>query len=321
MSRDIDTWTERLARLRVDRSRGFPAPHKALLLLSLLDMVDEGVVSSPEVTLTPELADTFQSYWRALFPESKPGAMYLPFFHLRSDGFWNLVPVAGCESELSHMRKATSYVELRRTVRHAALDEDFWEVLQDAKMRQQLRRALVGVYFDHSERQVLSKTESERRAVCQYRQTLLSRSPRRFTLKHRKPPPAAPKVRDSGFRSAIQRLYDHTCAFCGFRVITPTGSTALEAAHIVPFAVSRNDDPRNGIGLCRLHHWAFDEGLLGCEGADDLVIVVSPLLDSRRPTEDRLCELDGKRLLLPRESQHRPAAKAIRWHYQNCLQR
>lgn len=41
------------------------------------------------------------------------------------------------------------------------------------------------------------------------------------------------------------------------------GHTAVDAAHIVPWSVSHNDDPRNGMALCRLCHWTFDEGLLG----------------------------------------------------------
>ena len=34
------------------------------------------------------------------------------------------------------------------------------------------------------------------------------------------------------------------------------------AAHIIPWRYSHNDDPRNGLALCYLCHWTFDEGLV-----------------------------------------------------------
>ena len=43
---------------------------------------------------------------------------------------------------------------------------------------------------------------------------------------------------------------------------TIDGHTAVDAAHIIPWSISHNDDPRNGLALCKLCHWSFDEGLL-----------------------------------------------------------
>ena len=321
MASDIDRWVDRFQRLRVDRARGFAAPHKPLLLLAILDLIDDATIVVPQVELTPDLVETFHAYWQAVVSSQTKGAMYLPFFHLKSDRFWTLIPNEGHEAELKYMNKARSYAQLRSAVSHAELDNDLWEVLQTADGRQKLRQALIAAYFDPKERQELARTEAELRAVSQYRQKLLVRQPKAFRLTNEEAPPERPAIRDAAFRSAIQRLYDHTCAFCGFRVITPTGATALEAAHVVPFAVSRNDDPRNGLGLCRIHHWAFDEGLLGCEASESPKIVCSSVLDARRPTEDRLCELDGKPLLLPREKQHRPAVAALRWHLNHRLQK
>ena len=43
------------------------------------------------------------------------------------------------------------------------------------------------------------------------------------------------------------------------------------------------DDPRNGLTLCRAHHWAFDAGLFTL--TSDYTVVVSPLVqraDSRK---------------------------------------
>ena len=52
------------------------------------------------------------------------------------------------------------------------------------------------------------------------------------------------------------------CALCGIRMLTPEGHTIVEAAHIKPWSKSHDDKPTNGLALCRLCHWSFDEGLM-----------------------------------------------------------
>ena len=68
--------------------------------------------------------------------------------------------------------------------------------------------------------------------------------------------------RSTAFRKEIMRLYNYTCAVCRLRIVTMDGESATDAAHIIPFHISHSDDIRNGISLCKLHHWAFDKGLI-----------------------------------------------------------
>ena len=44
------------------------------------------------------------------------------------------------------------------------------------------------------------------------------------------------------------------------RIVTSEGHTVVDAAHIVPWSVSQNDDIRNGMALCKLCHWGFEVG-------------------------------------------------------------
>jgi putative restriction endonuclease len=43
-------------------------------------------------------------------------------------------------------------------------------------------------------------------------------------------------------------------------------ATGIDAAHIHWRAHRGPDDAENGIALCKLHHWAFDKGILGIDG-------------------------------------------------------
>ena len=84
--------------------------------------------------------------------------------------------------------------------------------------------------------------------------------------------------RDSQFRPAVLRAYAYRCAVCGCAL------KLVDAAHIVPVSFpGSTDDVTNGLALCRLHHGAYDNGLLGVRS--DYSVMVNP------ETESRLAEL------------------------------
>jgi len=66
------------------------------------------------------------------------------------------------------------------------------------------------------------------------------------------------------FRQAVRRAYNYTCLICGVHLPTTefNAVAGVDAAHILPWAQYELDHISNGLCLCRLHHWAFDEGLL-----------------------------------------------------------
>ena len=86
-------------------------------------------------------------------------------------------------------------------------------------------------------------------------------------------------MRDQGFRRVIVRAYEHRCALCGLCILTPDGHTAIDAAHIIPWSLSHDDAPRNGMALCRLCHWTFDKGLLTVSARYH--VVASPQLSAQ----------------------------------------
>jgi putative restriction endonuclease len=79
-----------LAKLKVDRASGDPAPHKPLLLLVVLELAEQGLLPYQELPLTPELAFRFNPYWSMVASRRKQRPdIRFPFFHLKSDGFWS----------------------------------------------------------------------------------------------------------------------------------------------------------------------------------------------------------------------------------------
>jgi putative restriction endonuclease len=316
-SDSLDEWLARVGRLRVDRSHDVPAPHKPLLLMSVMDLVRDGVIARPFVELSTELIEVFNTYWEAWSEGRSRGLVALPFFHLRSEGFWQLVPLSGMEEALRSAESISSVVRLRQMIIGASIDAALWALMQEPGPRETMRQTLLRTYFARPEMDRLVHAERQMAEVAAARRELLGRADHEFRLREPRPRQTNEVVRTAAFRSAIVGLYDHTCAICGLRLITPQGLSALEAAHIVPFSESHNDDPRNGLGLCKLHHWCFDQGLVSV--ADDLTILTSPILDPRRPTEDRLTELEAKPILPPHDAAYLPSNEALEWHRSNVL--
>ncbi|MGA2063953.1 MAG: HNH endonuclease [Thermoguttaceae bacterium] len=84
--------------------------------------------------------------------------------------------------------------------------------------------------------------------------------------------------RDSKFRPLVLQAYSYRCAVCGCAL------KLVDAAHIVPVAYPQStDEVTNGLALCRLHHGAYDNGLLGVRS--DYGVMVNP------ETANRLAEL------------------------------
>lgn len=65
------------------------------------------------------------------------------------------------------------------------------------------------------------------------------------------------------FRSTVRHAYKSTCLFCGLRLVSEDVRVpGIDAAHILAWAHYEGDVVNNGICLCKLHHWAFDQYLL-----------------------------------------------------------
>ncbi len=73
--------------------------------------------------------------------------------------------------------------------------------------------------------------------------------------------------RDAKFRPAVLQAYSYRCAVCSCDL------KLVDAAHIVPVShPSSTNEVTNGLALCRLHHGAFDNALLGSQSSFRVVI-------------------------------------------------
>ncbi len=99
--------------------------------------------------------------------------------------------------------------------------------------------------------------------------------------------------RESRFRPQVLQAYSYCCAICNCAL------KLVDAAHIIPVNHPRStDEIDNGIALCRLHHSAYDNGLLGIRSNHG--IILNPDALSRLRDASLLSGLEEFRNALPR---------------------
>lgn len=311
----LQQYIQKIERLRIDKAHG-PAPHKPILLLAVIELIERGQISENKIFLTSELAETFRDYWLKV-TDRRPD-ITLPFFHLKSDSFWHLHANPGYEQILNVVPRMRGAVRFREVIAYASLDDALFVLLTEAEVREVIRQTIIRTYFPDRTREIESLI-AEGLEIGEYGQLLIRQVDVPFSVQGSEPIGAETPVRSGGFRREIMRIYNYTCVVCRLRILTLDGESVTEAAHIVPFHVSHNDDVRNGISLCKLHHWSFDKGLISLSGSYQ--IIVSELMSEEGPAGWTLSELQGNSILLPEQDLLYPAQEALEWHREEVFQR
>ena len=305
-------YVNKFKNLRVDKAHG-TAPNKPVLLLAILELIEQGQIRENIIPPSPGLFEIFMKYW-SIVTDRRPN-LALPFFHLKSEGFWHLQANAGYETALRVTTQVKTVSRLREIIANASLDDELFNLIIIPHDREVLRQTLIHTYLPEHE-QAIEKLFLETEQIRVYREELLRRVEHTFSTQNLiESVQTEEPIRTAGFRQAIMRIYDYTCAVCRLHILTMDGESVTEAAHIIPFNVSGNNDVRNGISLCQLHHWGFDRGLISF--TDAYKIIVSGLMVEKGPSEWKFTTLRDKKILLPQDRILYPAQEALVWHREN----
>ena len=310
MLRLIEFYINKIKRLRTYRAQGQPAPYKPFLLLAVIDLIEKGAIINNQIIPSPQLVEAFLRYWN-LFSAENP-RIYRPFFHLKSNNFWHLHAKAGQETVLANAKRFDSMSQFLKVVSFASLDEDLFLILQKLESREAIRQTVIETYFA-DKAGIIRAAISENQQINTLENLLLQTAERK-TKSDTKQIPETPD-RSAAFRRVIMQLYNYTCAVCRLRILTLDGASGVDAAHIVPFSVSHDDGIGNGLALCKLHHWAFDKGLISID--DKFCLIVSEGFEESGEEALLLRRFKSQPILLPKQKPFFPALVTIRWHRVN----
>jgi putative restriction endonuclease len=290
-------------------------------LLSIFDLIEEGIISSNLIELSPDLAEVFTLYCSKVLTPGLKGNLAMPYYHLKGEGFWHLIPRPGMAEAVNQAGGNSGAGRLQNIFLGAKFDEELYTFICLKETRATLRKVLIETYFSPSVQLQLVQLSHINKAAFEYSLDLLNK-PRQPHKINESPEPAADYIkqdRDQGFRRAIVKAYDHRCAICGIRVITADGHTAVAAAHIIPWNISHLDDPTNGMALCHLCHWSFDEGITGVTGTYS--VMASPQLKQGNNAPGFILTMEGRPIIKPEAQNLWPDLEALKWHRTNTFRR
>ena len=299
-----------LTSLNANKYRGEPRPHKAVLLLSVIELAETGRLAQNRVPFDPVLTEHFGDYWRAVAGD-QVGKPEYPYWYMKSEPFWTLVPFPDqAEAVEAKGSKPVSQKWLREHVAYAELDDALFQAMHDADARDRMRGVLVAEYFP-DKKEAVEQIRSFEQSVYQYTQII-----RRLAEPGVAYSVTPEHVRDTAFRRTVTEAYDYTCAVSRNRLTLAVGSSTyqlVQAAHIRDWSDSHDDNPQNGISLSADYHWLFERGLFTLDTR--WRVKVSPAArDCVGNVDTLLTRFRGQEILLPDDQSLRPGQDYLDWH-------
>lgn len=305
----LNLYIKKFSSLKVDRSKGEPAPHKPILLLSIIALIERGEIVENKICITSDLVAAFKDLWSALVTSTKFVANFsLPFFHLTSSKFWFLQAYPGRQLLLTSSLSIKSFKQLKDTIDFAYFDNCLFQLLMNNINRTALKQTLLATYFSRRPNNELLETPSLSKIITRqileepaavYR-TLVAQADEEELF-----------VRSAIFKREIPKVYNYTCCITKMRVVSTYNVQMVDACHIVPFSVSNIDIVSNGISLCPNLHRAFDRFLITIDEQYKVVVA-----DSFSELENNysIKRHHGEKILLPNERNQMPDQNNLAWH-------
>ncbi|KAA3440887.1 restriction endonuclease [Rufibacter hautae] len=301
-------YLQKFTRLRQGGTKYGPAPHKPVLLLSIIEQFEKGEIHKNKVFISPELVGVFKENFALLVTTGHNSDFFLPFYYLTSEGFWFVKTLPGKELN-AHVK---SFNVLNGLVDFAYLSEDLYTLLQAPETRNVLKSALLQRYFPASAPQY-QQAKKYGGYLHNLEKYILNEDTAIYTpVQQPIPDEEQVFVRGGLFKKLVPQVYNFTCCITGMRLSSLHGFSMIDACHIVPFSRSNDDRVTNGLALCPNLHRAFDRGLITVD--TQLKVVVSPTIAEDEENAYALRKLEGKRLNLPFGAIHYPAPENLTWH-------
>lgn len=294
------------------------APHKYCMLLAVLDLARTGQLKENAIFYSPDLLERFATYFAVVAGPRDHANPHYPFFALsgklrdRSPSFWHLVAKPGRQTVLESLGTARSHKDILQNIEYAQLDQPLFELMQHDYALDVLSETLAEqLQRGHAELRAMMGHLKAIGDISRYERTLRQVGDSSVRQARDTSDIPSQSIRDPAFRRVVTQAYDYRCCATGLRLLLPDGAAMVEAAHLIPFSETQDDDPRNGIALTPNMHWALDRNLIA--PTPSFTWKISKQIDDRVPDFQELSRLDGRKLFLPSQSTLWPKREALEW--------
>ncbi len=137
---------QQLTHLSTATIMGRRAPHKAVLLLAIMDLIEDGSITSSTVVLTLQLEKAFEAEWKRFIgsPLVFKCKVATPYWHMQNEPFYTLCFNNGKTAQ--SFNNTYSVKNLRENT-FAILDPDLFSLMNNKNSRTELRNVLINTYL------------------------------------------------------------------------------------------------------------------------------------------------------------------------------
>jgi putative restriction endonuclease len=124
---------------------------------------------------------------------------------------------------------------------------------------------------------------------------------------------AKQRLHQPAFRTRVIVAYETRCAVCELR-----HGSLLDAAHIIPDSEEQGiPTVNNGLALCKIHHAAYDQDMLGVTPDFEVRIAERLLGETDGPMlKHGLQEMHGRTIQVPKRRSDHPGQDLLAWRYE-----
>lgn len=143
------SYLDTFRKLSTGVQNGKKLPHKAVLLLSILTLVENGTITENKIHLDKTIANTFASTWRDYLQNNKIPSVWIPFWYMKSEPFWHFKALAD-ENILQNLlcfAGHPSVGQMRGVIKYAFIDEQLFSLMQYREELSKLKEALIETYL------------------------------------------------------------------------------------------------------------------------------------------------------------------------------
>lgn len=148
MLSSLTTYKNEFAHLHVKIEGGRRFPNKAILLISIMELVRCGYILNNQINLDDTIRVSFEYNWRKYIGTKAP-TVWTPFWHLKKEPFWHFKPLHTLEAieKLARPGESASIGKMKREIEYAYLDEELFEILKSNHGRSELIHTLKNCYI------------------------------------------------------------------------------------------------------------------------------------------------------------------------------
>ena len=143
------SYVEIFRNLSTGVQNGKKLPHKAVLLLSILKLIENGTITENKIHLNKTIANTFASTWGDYLHNNKIPSVWIPFWYMKSESFWHFKALED-ENILQNLlcfAGHPSVGQMRNVIKYAYVDEQLFSLMQDREERLKLKKVLIETYL------------------------------------------------------------------------------------------------------------------------------------------------------------------------------